>query len=85
MYMFALCTVCNMMQRPGVVIEELQIGHYRVGQSYIVSRLRRKPAQYSLTQTINVHITGGVKNATLRYDLPPPPLAVRNLVRCTPP
>lgn len=24
---------------------------------------------------------GGVKNATHRYDLPPPPLAVRNLVR----
>jgi len=29
-----------------------------------------------------LHGVGGVKNATLRYDLPPPPLAVRNLVRC---
>ncbi|KAK9909774.1 hypothetical protein WJX75_007283 [Coccomyxa subellipsoidea] len=26
-------------------------------------------------------LTGGVKNATHRYDLPPPPLAVRNLVQ----
>ena len=27
------------------------------------------------------HAAGGVKNATLRFDLPPPAVAVRNLVR----
>jgi hypothetical protein len=27
-----------------------------------------------------VPLSGGVKNATMRYDLPPPPVAVRNLV-----
>lgn len=31
-----------------------------------------------------LYFAGGVKNATHRYDLPPPPLAVRNLVRACP-
>jgi hypothetical protein len=39
-----------------------------------------------ITLSLPCH-AGGVKNATHRYDLPPPPLAVRNLVRgaCTSP
>ena len=44
------------------------------------SPLHKGALQVQIVMPSFVSMAGGVKNATHRYDLPPPPLAVRNLV-----
>lgn len=70
-----------------ILIRPLRIGQIQKTQQVVeVDAGKRQPMSKEgpairTSGVRGVPQAGGIKNATLRYDLPPPAVAVRNLVR----